>query len=258
MVMFAQLYLGSALTAVLHGFIGGLIWSTALGITYRTHGHQQEISTRLSWIMGTSILFLAFGSALSVQTPAQSPPMLTLHGSMSLQQWQLEGWNKLPLYRDELLNRNNHPLNLQIAGSVGNVIQTLEQQGWKSAETASGLSWLKLLANTRDLSLLPLLPHSHAGQMSYRVLTRLSDNQRLAIYLWPSHYLVEETGQPLWLGEATNQETKQWLGIFSYPVSSRNGQTALKQLEKDCKNTQLLCRKEKDGKLLLIQSTRHD
>ncbi len=254
MVMFAQLYLGSTLISVLHAFIGGLIWSTALGIAYRTHGHQQEVSKRLAWIMGVSILFLTLASSLSIRAPIQPPPMLSIHGSMSLQQWRSNGWEKLPQYRDEILRRHQHPLNLQITASTAEVIQALEQQGWSIAETAQGLSWLKLLANTQDLSQLPLLPHSHGGKMSYRVLTKYAQGQRLVIYLWPSHFLIEETGQPIWLGEVTTQETKQWLGMFSYPASSKNGQLALDELKKDCINTRFQCLEKKHGALVLIQN----
>ncbi|WP_456378074.1 VTT domain-containing protein [Thiolapillus sp.] len=254
MVTFAQLYLGSTLPAVLHALGGGIIWSTAIGMAYRTHG-EEKIAGRHALTMGISLLLLAFASAVSVPPPPPAPAMPQIQGNMTLEQWQQGGWQKLPRYRDDVLNKKNHPLNLQLAGSVDTFYDKLRQQGWQPARTATGLAWLELLTAADSLEQLPLLPHSHAGQMSFRILYKPGSKQRQVVYLWPSRYIIKETGQPIWLGEVTNQKKKQWLGLLSYPVSTSDRQSALKALQEDVHSTDLDYRMVYDGRLMLLQAS---
>ena len=250
-VMFSQLYLGSTLMAVLHALGGGIIWSTALGMAYRTHGREQKITARQALILGISLILLAFSSAISVQAPPPAPNLLQIQGSMSLQDWQQGGWQKLPHYRDDVLDHRSRPLNLQIAGSPTAFIAGLEKQGWKPARTASGLSWLRLLASTDDIASLPLLPHSHAGRMAYTVLSKPGNDRRQVIYLWPSSWLIDDSGQPVWLGEVTTQQKKQWLGVLYYPVSTGDGKAALDALERDMQAAGMRYQRVDEGQLLL-------
>ncbi|HDK37945.1 MAG TPA: hypothetical protein ENG92_02900, partial [Thiolapillus brandeum] len=252
MVMFAQLYLGSPLTAVLHALGGGVIWSTALGMAYRTHGRQQKLAGRQAAIIGTTLLLLAFASAVSVQTPPPAPGLLEVQGSMSLKQWEHGDWQKLPLYRDDVLDNQKHPLNLQIGGSLTSFTQKLEQLGWTRTQTATGLAWLQLLTTSDDLAQLPLLPHSHAGQMAFSVLSKPVAGRRHVIYLWPSHFIAEENGQPIWLGEVTFQHEKHWLGLLSYLVSSNDRQSALEALKKDIDESGWHYRMAKGRELMLL------
>ncbi len=253
MVAFAQLYLGSTLMAVLHALGGGIIWSTAVGMAYRTHG-SGNIVRRQALAIGISMLLLALASAVSVPPPPPAPGMLQVQGSMTLEQWRQDGWRKLPRYRDDVLNKKNHPLNLQLTGSLNAFADKLRQQGWQPATTATGLARLELLAATDNLEQLPLLPHSHAGKMSFRVLNKPDSNQRQVIYLWPSRYIIEETGQPIWLGEVTTQQKRQWLGLLSYPVSTSDKQSALEVLKQDADHAALDYRMVYDGQLMLLQA----
>lgn len=252
-VMFSQLYLGSTLMAVLHALGGGLIWSTALGMAYRTHGQQQKIAGRQALIIGSTLLLLALSSAISTRAPTPKPAMLHIQGSLSLTQWLQGDWQKLPRYRDDVLNRKKHPLNLQVAESLEIFKDKLQQQGWKSAQTATGLAWLKLLVATDDLEQLPLLPHSHAGQMAFRVLSKPDGNQRQVIYLWPARFLIEETGQPIWLGEVATQQKKQWLGLLSYPASTGDSRSALEVLKQDADKAGLSYQLTDNGLLMLLK-----
>ncbi|WP_456406861.1 VTT domain-containing protein [Thiolapillus sp.] len=253
-VVFSQLYLGSTLVAVLHALGAGLIWSTALGMAYRTHGQQQKIGGRQALTIGGALLLLAFSSAISVQPPPPTPGMTPIRGSMTLKQWQQDGWQELPQYRDDVMDRKNHPLNLQLAGSLEVFSEQLQRQGWNSAHTARGLDWLRLLTAVDDMEQLPLLPHSHAGRMAFRVLIKPGKQQRLVIYLWPSRFVIEETGHPIWLGEVAIQQKKQWLGLLSYPISTRDRKTALEALREDADQAGLSYRMTKNHQLMLMQA----
>lgn len=257
-VLFSQLYLGSTLMAVLHALGAGLIWSTALGMAYRTHGQQQRIGGRQALTIGGTLLLLAFSSAISVQLPPPMPDMLQIRGSMTLTHWQQRGWQELPQYRDDVLDRKNHPLNLQLAGSLEAFSEKLKQHGWRNANTATGLEWLRLLAAVDDLEQLPLLPHSHAGQMAFSVLVKPGGQQRQVVYLWPSRFVIAETGQPIWLGEVATQQKKQWLGLLAYPISTSERQAALVAFSEDADQASLSYRMTNNGQLMLMQALARD
>ncbi|WP_457673142.1 VTT domain-containing protein [Thiolapillus sp.] len=252
-VMLAQLYLGSSLLAVLHALGGGIIWTTAVGMAYRTHVQDHPIAGRLALITGLSVILLGAASALGVNAPPPRPLALEIQGSMSLQEWRNGGWRKLPAWRSDILERKDRPLNLQYAGPMKTLLARMEQQGWRKAVPAHGLEWLKMLAAGSDLQELPLLPHSHDGRMSSLVMTRpAAEQRREVVYFWAGTWLVEETGQPIWLGEAILQERKQWLGLLAWPRDSRNGQTVLNRLKKDLAAPELGQHEVMDGRLLLV------
>jgi undecaprenyl-diphosphatase len=251
-VMLAQLYLGSSLLAVLHALGGGIIWSTALGMAYRTHVQDHPIAGRLALITGLSIMLLGLASSLGVNAPPPQPFALQIRGSMSLQEWQNGGWRKLPAWRSDILERKNRPLNLQYVGPVSILVARLEDQGWERKTPVHGLEWLKMLATGSKLQELPLLPHSHAGQMSPMVLAKTTRDRRNVIYLWPGSWLIGDSGQPVWLGEVVQQEKRQWLGLLTWPGSSRDGQTALNRLKKEVDTMDMGLREVRDGQLLLI------
>ena len=251
-VMLAQLYLGSGLLPILQALGGGIIWTTAVGMAYRTHVQDHPIAGRLALITGLSIILLGTASALGVNAPPPRPFTLQAQGSMSLEEWRNGGWRRLPAWRSDILERKERPLNLQYAGPVKALVARLEESGWKKTTPVHGLEWLKMLATSSNLQELPLLPHSHGGRMSPLVLTRAAGERREAIYFWPGNWLLEETGQPIWLGEAIMQEKKQWLGLLAWPRDSRDGQTALNRLKMDLNTPELGWREVRDGQLLLV------
>ena len=132
--------------------------------------------------------------------------------------------------------------------------KVLTRNGWQAVDTGAGLEWLKLLSPSTDIAQLPALPHSHEGRYeSYQFIKHAGD-QRLALYLWPSRYILQPGGEVIWLGEVGSQRIKHKLGLVSYPVTQQDHQQALQQLGKDLAESDLQMRQPAGESVLLLRS----
>lgn len=253
-VSLAQLYLGSTLPAVLHALGGGLIWVTAVGMAYRTHGRDEPLRQKHALTIALAMVALAVGAALTTPAPPPVAPSPEVRGLLPEQLWWKEAWQQLPAHRSDVHDGSRYPLNLQYAGDPGTLASLLASRGWNHARPVKGVSWLRLLATSSPMDELPVLPHSHGGRLASRTLVRnLDEERRVALYLWPSGYHLQESGAPIWLGEATLQQRKQWLALFVVPVSVPDKQQALELLERDMAGSELEQRRVKQGSLLLLR-----
>jgi len=186
-VLLAQLYLGSTLPAVLHALGGGLIWVTAVGMAYRTHGKGEPLERKHALTIAATVLLLAAATALTTPAPPPHTTAVRVQGVLEEQSWWQEAWQRLPRYRSDVLEATRYPLNLQYAGRVERLQAALQKAGWEKAVPARGVEWLKLLATSTPMSQLPVLPHSHNGKLASLTLVRNLGEKRVALYLWPSY-----------------------------------------------------------------------
>ncbi len=251
-VSIAQVYLGSSLFAVLLALGSGSLWAMALGMAWRTHARQEQPSPRHAMIFAATLMVLSLSAAFSTEAPPAKPNLLSIQGEMTRDQWRQQGWRSLARYRDDFTHKRRHPLNLQLAVDLQSLIEKLESRGWQKAQTANGLRWLRLLATDNAIEELPLVPHSHNNRFQSLVLVKNRNDQRLALYLWPSHYLDTQHEQPYWLGEVTTQKPKSWMGLIQYPLSVADKAPALESLRQDLLHSNLSIATRNDDKLLLI------
>ena len=253
-VLLAQLYLGSTLLAVLHALGSGLIWVTAVGMAYRTHAREERTLPRHALALGATLSLLVLATALSTPAPPPSQERIPVLGLISETAWWQQEWQRLPRWRSDVAEATRYPLNVQYAGRPDTLVASLEAAGWQQVQPAGGMEWLKLLAPSSSMEQLPVLPHSHAGKLARKTFIKRLGEERLALYLWPSGYFIRESGVPIWLGEATLQKKKEWLGLLVYPVTAGDKQRAIEQLESDLRNSDLESRKVDSGRLLLVRS----
>lgn len=257
-IVIAQLYLGSTLPATLHALGGGVIWVTAVGMAYRTHGQHEPLRQKHAVITAVSALVLAIAAALTTPAPPPTTGSLPVRGVLPEQAWWEGAWQQLPARRSDVYDGSRYPLNLQFAGDPDNLARLLARKGWKEAQPVTGISWLRLLATSSPMDQLPVLPHSHDGRLASRVMVRnLGEERRVVIYLWQSGYYLQRDGTPIWLGEVTLQHRKPWLALFVLPVSSPDKQQALELLERDLHDSGQKRKRVKQGELLLLLSPRH-
>ena len=252
-VVLAQLYLGSTLPAVLHALGGGLVWVTALGMAYRTHGRGEPLARRHAFTIAGVTLLLALATAFTTPGPPPEVSRTPFRGTFPQQQWWQAALERLPTWRSDVFDKSRYPLNLHYAGALGKLQAELEKRGWKAVPPASGLEWLRLLATSTPLETLPVLPHSHEGELATRRFMKpLGPDRRLVIYLWPSGYLLEGTGLPVWIGEVTLQQRRKWFSLVVYPRSLGSGREVLDLLQEDLQGTTLILRRARTGTLIQL------
>lgn len=254
-VALAQLYHGSSITAILHALALGLIWTAAMGMAYRTHGHQERMTLRQTLVLGATIISLAGISALSTPPPMYAPSMPNIKGSFSADNWWRSEWQQLPRSRDDFAHLKENPMNLQYQGSIAPLENALIAAGWQAVDADAGLDWLKLLSPSTDMAQLPALPHSHEGKYESRQFIKPATDRRLALYLWPSGYLLQPDGGVIWLGEVSSQRIKRKMGLLSYPVTQPDHEKALQQLVSDLAPSTLQMKTVARDATILLRTT---
>ncbi|MCW8828975.1 MAG: VTT domain-containing protein [Gammaproteobacteria bacterium] len=231
-IALAQLYLGaSRLSGALGAMTLGLAWVALLGIGYRHHPAEHIASGRLAVV---ALLALAVaGIWHNVQNHEQQLQRYARQvetTSLSASDWWRNGWQTVPAYRADLRGYNNHPLNLQFAGDPQALRQQLSALGWRRPPEVTPLSWLAWLNPDTPLAIMPVLPQVHDGHNETLLLVREDEANRrlLTLRLWPSHYRLEPSQQPLWLGNIAWLQPVTQNGLTA-PRTDNDFDTALQQ-----------------------------
>jgi undecaprenyl-diphosphatase len=211
-IAFARLYLGiQHLGALIGVLLLGLAWVALLGIGYRNHPAERVaplpllllavmvITTGMAW-QSPPRLEAALQRYATSEVPITLSPAQWLGGSP-------ETTPPLPAFRADLRGLHSHPLNLQYAGALDPLRQSLMAAGWRLPPEVDTLSWLAWLNPDTPLAQMPVLSQVHDGRYHELLLSREVDGRLLALRLWRSPYqLVVAAGeqQELWLGNISH------------------------------------------------------
>ncbi len=255
-VVLAQLYFGSSLFAILLAVAVGLGWVTAVGMAFRTHVTRERFQGKHALALGITFSTLMAATLLATPAPPPTPKPMPYFGAFQTTNWWEQAQQKLPRDRATLLGKGHHPFNIHYAGPADALRKALSDLGWQPARDAVGLAWLRLLAPTSAISQLPLVPHSHQGRRALlHFIKPLDEQRRLAIYLWPSGYYLQERRVPVWMGEVTIQGRRQWLSLLIYPYSKEAAPGILEKLAARLSQKGMSTRLISGGGLLQIMAT---
>ena len=216
----ARLYLGLEwLSGALMGITLGLAWTGVVGIAYR-----QRAFRRFSGAVASLIFYVSFLALFAWQVHERhGEEMATLQAPRALQElgrqaWWESEWRALPEERSRLSSLASRRFNLQVAVTPGTLTRMLVADGWEPVP-ASDWRWvLQALNPEPDQASLPLLGRAYLGWSEELLLRRTAqpDGRLLTIRLWDSGVRLMPGGQVLYLGQMSEEELVQRLGLFSY------------------------------------------
>lgn len=263
-IAMARLYLGaSRLSGVMGALTLGAAWVSLLGIAYRHHPAERVQPAALAGV-ATLVLLLAAGwhglnnHQATLQRYTATPiEIVTTHSD-----WFAERWRELPTYRDDLRGIHNHPLDLQYADDLQRLERQLAQHGWYRPREVGALNWLVWLAPDTPLKQIPVLPQVHNGSNESVLLVKEVEGKRqwLALRLWASGYRLEESAQPLWIGNVGLLQPTATGGL-TVPRTQSDFDNPLRQLLLDLSDWQVEKRGRKSdlfgwsGETVLLQPT---
>ncbi|MET0066594.1 MAG: VTT domain-containing protein [Candidatus Thiodiazotropha sp.] len=218
-VALSRLYLGVHWTTdVLGSLTLGLFWVALLGIAYYRHVTTQTHASHLV-MAAAAILAVSLGvHGIDSEQRQQRYQSIAHTQTISKERW-LKGLAELPDYRQDLSGSKTHPLDLQWAGSPGQLSERLTAQGWEAARMLSWRNLLRLISPSTALTSLPVLPQVHdAGHETLVLVKSVSPDSRLVLRLWETPLRVDP-GQPLFVGNVSRQTKEVILDLLVLPVT---------------------------------------
>jgi undecaprenyl-diphosphatase len=255
----SRLYLGMEwLSGALMGVSMGLAWTAIVGIAYR-----QRAVRRFSGAAASLIFFGAFLALFSWQVHENlGDDLIALKTPTALQEidrveWWDSAWNTLPAERTQLSSVASRSFNAQIAADPERISDLLEKAGWESVPHSDWRWIIQALNPEPNQASLPLLGRAYQGRSEVLLLRRNlePDGRLLTIRLWDSGYRLSPGGQVLYLGQLSEEELAQRLGLFSYWRSTAVGRSRFQPVREPLNSLE---QKLVDDRLLLIRSPQAD
>ncbi|CAM2896595.1 Legionella secretion system protein Y [Legionella steigerwaltii] len=127
----------------------------------------------------------------------------------------------LPIYQFSRIGKRISLLNLQFAGSLDLLQNSLEKNGWET-QTDSFFTNLLMRMNQQPNSVkLPLFTQLYENKPPILVMTYTDQQTKLTLELrvWESNYNLLESNQPLWIGSVhpSNRANKQMSNQGYFP-----------------------------------------
>lgn len=229
------------------GIAFGLIWVLLLGIAYRRHYH---IHIPLKFVLPTLLSAVGIGVAL-LSYNNHSQKGLTHAGQrqsfevLSQEDWWEKGWTKLSLFKIDLTGGDQYPLNLQYAGNLKKLEESLLEQGCYPVAAVTWGNFMHWFDMKEPISHLPVLPQTHNGHLeSLRLIcsfhqkgshSEVSDiENNYLVRIWPTRTWLSG-GQPLWVGSLTGLK-KHHFKLIHFITSSDHYGVPQDFIEKSAKD----------------------
>jgi undecaprenyl-diphosphatase len=258
----ADLWLGRwTLPQIVYGLSLGWGWTALLGFAYIQNPVKDlpALPSLLLWIIAL-ILVLPWQSRQIQQNYPET--LISNQLSIPYAEWRSDGWQQLPIYREDLQGQPKQPLNIQFFGNISGLLQNMEEAGW---EKAPGFSIPRILAHFSPESRIEdllVLPSLHKGCPETLRMSKISENGRLIFRLWKAGHLPKNQAGMLYEGMVSKQVRKEYLKLFSLAVNAAQYDSALAKLQEDLNHEYLKEYVQRsssqastwDGRVLLVQT----
>ncbi|MCH7506098.1 MAG: VTT domain-containing protein [Proteobacteria bacterium] len=252
----SRIYLGMEwLSGALMGIVFGLAWTTVVGIAYR-----QRAKRRFSGGIASLIFYGAFLVLFAWQVQEHSSTDLNLlqtaiaEREIGEEHWWNSEWQNLPKERTSLASVASRRFNVQIGVNPEEIARLLAQAGWQRVPESDWRWILQALNPEPDQASLPLLGRAYQGRSEELLMRKnlQAKGSMLTVRMWDSGVRLLPERKALYLGQLSEEQLVQRLGLFSYWRSvagsdsdMRSVREALGELDQKIEQGNLLLLREK-------------
>lgn len=114
-------------------------------------------------------------------------------------------WSKdheIPEYYTSLFGFKSYPINIQWAGKLDQIEDTLRAAGWETAPERNWISTLHRMADISSSQFLPMISPQYQDKKPALILTRTAENRKslMVLRIFDSSRIMPDSKTPLWVG----------------------------------------------------------
>lgn len=213
-------------------FIPAIFIALAVGISRLYLGAHWFTDVLGAWLLSAAILMIVTLSYYRYKENPISKRSITLVAILSLSlsygiyhyryfstlqtnyaqlEWPIDSvqfkswWEKdinLPALRVSLFGLPSQRINVEWAGNLDDIRNTLKKEGWETPPARDFISTLHRIADIQSSEYLPLVSPQYLDERPVIIVSKYTNKGKrlLVLRLWASNRSLKETNTPLWVG----------------------------------------------------------
>jgi membrane protein DedA with SNARE-associated domain len=221
-IAFSRIYLGAELfSGILAGGLLALVLSSLFGMAIEAIPSRR---IRPIGLIGFASLVFAMTGYIYYVTNveraearyAAKPSIITFAGD----EWQKDGWQKLPSRRIDLAGAPEEPFTVQWSGSLSDLETALAAANWKSQPKWRWQDAFLYLDAKASIEKLPPRPVLHRGLKAKLTMTSVAPQSQATRFVLRAFAAQADTvGTPIYLISVTEEVAFSRLGLYAMPAS---------------------------------------